>query len=44
MDRVFKLPATTFIGGDKDKALPLRYDGKFINQVKIMCIVLLFIE
>lgn len=25
MDRVFKLPATTFIGGDKDKALPLRY-------------------
>ncbi|XP_077285612.1 oxoglutarate dehydrogenase Nc73EF isoform X2 [Arctopsyche grandis] len=24
MDRVFKLPATTFIGGDKDKALPLR--------------------
>lgn len=24
MDRIFKLPTTTFIGGDKEKALPLR--------------------
>lgn len=25
MDRVFKLPSTTFIGRDKEKSLPLRY-------------------
>jgi 2-oxoglutarate dehydrogenase E1 component len=24
MDRVFQLPSTTFIGGAKDRALPLR--------------------
>lgn len=31
MERVFKLPSTTYIGG-QDKALPLRY---FLNASKI---------